>query len=199
MNPRFSRYYTYIKPILRNTTVKTYSPIVFSIVTMFIFGLFAVKPTISTIISLQKSIQEQKQVLEKLTTKAENLSLGKSNYQNIDPATKIALNNLLPDKTDLPTLIDDLASLSNGLEASVSGLQFQPVNLVGQPVKLKKDAKLQRVDFTYNLQGTYPQFNEFLNRLANSKRLISVQSVTITRSGETGLLMSLNANAYFLN
>lgn len=199
MNPRFSRYYTYIKPVLRNPTIKTYSPIVFSMITIVIFGLFAVKPTISTIISLQKSIQEQSQVLDRLNQKAQNLSLGKSNYQNINPSTLIALNNLLPDKTDMPALIDNLNSLTSGLEASVSGLQFQPVDLLDQPVQLNKDSKLHEIDFTINLVGGYPQFNELLRRILGSSRLINIQSFNITRSAEDNLLLSLNAKAYFMN
>ena len=112
MDPKHSRYYTFIKPIFRNKAVRTYSSLVFSILTITFFGVFALKPTLSTIVSLQKSIVEQQQLLDKVTKKADDLSLGRQNYDAIDPQVKLKLISLLPNSTTLPGLIDVIYTLA---------------------------------------------------------------------------------------
>ncbi len=198
MNPQFTRYYTYIRPVFKNKTVRSYSSAAFSIVTIIIFAYFAIRPTVGTIIGLQKSIKEQSDVFDQLKSKAQNLSLGKSNFDQLDPIVKSRITSLVPNKTDLPSLLIDLSSLTNNLEASISGLQIQPVELVGLPAQLNPDSKLQEIDFTYNIQGGFSQLRELLNRLSLTNRLIAVQSINIGRSGDKGLIMTVNAKAYFV-
>jgi len=198
LNPKYNRYYTYIRPLVRNKAVQTYSPFVFSIVTVMVLAFFAIRPTVGTIIGLQKSITEQTQIRDTLNTKSANLSEGKRNYQELSPEVQEKLALLLPDQTSLPDLINDLSSLTNNLEASISGLQVQPVEIIGLPNTPIKDAKLTEISFTYNVVGGYRTFNEILRRIQFSNRLIALDSVNITRATDESLVMSINAKSYFL-
>lgn len=194
---RYSRYYTYIKPFLKNKAVQTYSSLVFSIIVITFFSLFAVKPTLSTIVSLQKSITEQQQILEKVSTKGENLSLGRQNYETLEENIKINLITLIPNSTSLPNIINNLNQLAQNYEASVSGLQVQPIELVGNPQKLNKNSSLQEINFSFNVSGNYGELLDFLNNLANLRRLIDIQSVNFTKLADGPLVMSVQAKAYF--
>lgn len=197
MNPKYSRYYTYVKPILTNKTVKTYSPIVFSIITITIFALYAIRPTVKTILSLQKSIYEQNQILTQISQKSKSLSEGRKNYQQIDPQTKQKLTFLLPDSTNVPKLIENIYSLARTRQATVSGLQIQPVDLDGPPTSLSKNAPLKEIEFNLNIQGSFKQTYDFLSELQNQSRLISIQSVTMNKPQDGSLIMTINAKAYY--
>lgn len=197
MNPQYNRYYTFVKPIFRNKVVKTYGSFIFSIITITVLGVFAIRPTVSTIVSLQKSIDEEKAILNQLTTKTENLTTGKKNYENLDTSVKSQLFSLLPDSTALPHLINSLNSLSETSQASVSGIQFQPVDLQGPSKKLSKVATVREVDFVVNVQGSYKSLVDFLNGLATGDRLISVKAVNFNKGSEGSLVMSINATAYY--
>lgn len=198
MNPSYSRYFTFIRPVLRNRQVKTYSSLTFSLLAIILFSFFAIKPTVGTILSLQKSITEQQQVLQELNDKAQNLSLGKENLNKIDPSTLNKLNNLLPSKTDPTFLADALTSLALQNNASISGLQLQSVDLVGTPQKLNKSASIREIDFTLNVAGNYSNLVSLLSSLKSSPRLISVDSVNLNQVPDGPLVMSINAKAYFL-
>lgn len=198
MNPKYSRYYTYIKPIINSKAVKTYSPIVFSIITITIFSLYAIRPTVKTILSLQISITEQSQVLEKLNEKSKNLTEGKANYQKIDPAIKNRLNILLPPSTSLPQLITNLNNLSRSNQASISGIQFQPIDLDGPPITLSKNATLKIIELSLNVQGSFVQLNEFLKSIKSMDRMLEIKSLNISRTQDGGLIMSVTANAFYL-
>lgn len=197
MDPRKTKYFTYIKPILRNKAARTYGPVMFSLVTIAIFSVFAVKPTVETIISLQKSISEQNELLDKVTTKADNLVLGRRNYQNIDSEVRIKLESLIPNSLFLPTIINNLNALAISNQASISAIQFQPSVLEPTPESLNKNAGLKEITFIINTQGSYNSLVNFLTNLSN-ERLIEVQSIIFNKTEENPLSMTINAKAYYL-
>lgn len=197
MKPQYSRYYTYIKPILKNRLVRTYSSLVFSLITVTIFSLFAIKPTLSTIIALQKSIDEQQVIFNKITTKVDNLAAGRKNYEQINQAIKVNLISLMPSSTSLPNLMETLQALASTHDASISGVQIQPIDLEGPPVRISKQALVREIDFTFNTQGSYQQMVGILNSISFLNRLINLQSVNFSKQIDGPLIMTVNARAYF--
>lgn len=196
MNPKYSRYYIYIKPLLRSKVVKTYGSFVFSLVTISIFSFFAIRPTLGTIVSLKKTIVEEKQILEKLNKKSDSLTLAKKNLEDFDPSINSKIKRLLPISTSLSPLINDLHSLSNILDASISGVQFQPVDLQGEEDEAL-NYTLVGVDFNMNTRGNYLKQLEFLNALTRLPRLIQVKSAIFSESADGGLVMSISASAFY--
>lgn len=163
-----------------------------------VFAIFAIKPTIETIISLQKSIEEQSALLKTIKEKSTNLSLARTNYQNINPNIKIKLQTLFPNSPSLPTLIQILSNLAETEQASMSSLQFQPVDLQTDPTVLKKDATVTEIPFTVNMQGSYQQLINILNKVSKSPRLISIDQVNFTKPEDGDLVMSINGKVYYL-
>ena len=193
MNPYYSRYYTFIKPIIRDKRVK-----IFSLILSIIFAIFAIKPSLAAIASLQKSIAEKKEVLSKLETKANNLSEGRKNYQNLSDNGKQKLEKLIPNKTDISGLVNALTSLANENQASISGLQFQPTVLTGTPKVLVNNTKLDEVSFTLNITGTYQNTVSLLDALNFTSRLLILSSVTMNKQEGTALTTTINGKAFVL-
>lgn len=198
MDPKSFRFYTYIKPIVKNEKVRNYTYLAFSIISIIILSYFAIRPTIATIISLRRSLTDQTQILEQLESKSNNLSIAKSNYINIPDQTKEKLDALLPQKTDVTTLAKELNNLAVLSEASISGLQIQPVEIINLTTPLGETYTAQEVNFTFNVSGNYPKFINILENSLASTRLISIASVSINRSEEGISIMSLNAKSFFL-
>ncbi|HLC87806.1 MAG TPA: type 4a pilus biogenesis protein PilO [Patescibacteria group bacterium] len=198
MNPKASRYYTYIRPILRNKFAKTYSSLIFSLITIFVFSFYAIRPTVTTILSLQKSITEQTSIQTKLQQKVSNLSQGKLNYENIDPQVKTKVNNLIPDNPDLARLVNSLNYAADQAEASVAGIQIQAVELEDKKNQLTRDAPLGQVEFTLNTQGSFPTLMKLLTKLKRTDRLFTISSVNFAQPPDSGLIMSINGKAYFV-
>jgi len=199
MNPQGkSRYYTYIRPVLRNKTVKTYSSLIFSLVTITILLIYAIRPTLTTIVSLQKSIDEHREILENLNKKVSDLTQGRKNYEAIDPDLKIKLVDLLPYSPAIPSLINNLLTITNASNATVSGLQIQPIDMEKPPKTLSKDAQLKEVELTFSIQGTYAQSTHILQSLKNISRLIKIESVVFNKPVDSPLIMTVNAKALFI-
>lgn len=198
MNPKQSRYFTYVRPITRNKFVKTYSSLVFSLIAIFIFSYYAIRPTVATILSLQKSIEEQNQVLETLRKKVNDLSLGKQNYDNIQPSVRNKLDNMIPNNPALSHLLDSLTYAADQSEASLSGVQFQPITLENKSTRVTKAAEVKEIEFSMNLQGDFANLMEVLTVLKRLDRLVTVSTINFIQPLDSALIMSVTGKAYYI-
>jgi Tfp pilus assembly protein PilO len=198
MNPQKSRYYTYIKPIIKNKFARTYSSLIFSLITIAIFSYYAIRPTVTTILSLQKSIQEQNQVLLTLKEKVNNLVAGKKNYEDIPSATKDKMDSLVPNNPNLAGLINSLSYVADNAQASISGIQFQPVLIETVNSQPSKNAQLSEVAFAMNVQGEFPNLMNLLTTLKRLDRLVTLSTVNFVQPVDAALVMSITGKAYYI-
>lgn len=193
----YSRYFTYIKPIGKLPIVRTYGSTIFTLVVMVIFILFAIRPTIETILILQKKLADSTAVLEKINQKANDLTLGKQNYDHLDQSVKAEISTAIPDSANLKTLIQTLEQAANIHEASISALQIQPLVL-----EVKNEflvGKPSDISFTFNVEGTFTNLVALLQDLKASSRLISIESLSLSKlSEDAGLIMSITGKAFYI-
>lgn len=193
----YSRYFTYIKPISRLPIVKTYGSTIFTLVVIIIFIFFAIKPTVETILVLQKKFTETSDALDKINKKANNLSLGKQNYDNLDPAIKSKVALDIPDTVSLKSITQTLEQTAKSHEASVSALQIQPI-VINSKSENSLGA-LTEIDFTFNIEGNYANLIALLQDLKSSSRLISIDSLSLSKLTEgSGLIMSITGKGYYI-
>lgn len=199
MNPtaQYTRYYTYIKPIIQNKMVRSYAPHIFSLVTVGLLILFAIRPTISTILNLQQEIANSQQVLDTLNQKAKNLSLGQKNYRDLEPQMKSKIIQAVPFNADVTNLVKHLEAATPP-QASTSAIQIQPVTLYDTQTVLTDHPTLAEVDFTYNVLGDYPQIVTTLNNLSRLPRLVTITNMTISRQDEGPATLSVTGKGYYL-
>ncbi|OGE29507.1 hypothetical protein A2867_00880 [Candidatus Daviesbacteria bacterium RIFCSPHIGHO2_01_FULL_40_11] len=193
----YSRYFTYIKPVIKSPIIKNYGPAIFSLLTMSILIFFAIRPTVETILVLQKKLADSNEVLQKATQKAENLSLGKKNYDNLDQNIKEKISAAIPDTVSLKSLVQTLEQTAKIHEASVSALQIQP--LVVDTKVDERMGTLSEIAFTFNTEGDYTNLIALLQDLKTSSRLISIENLSISKVIDSQtLIMSLSGKAYYL-
>ena len=193
----YSRYFTYIKPISRIPIVRTYGSTIFTLLIMLVFIYFAIRPTVETILVLQKKLADQEQVLQKITKKANDLSLGKQNFDNLESGLNSKIQSAIPDTVELKSLIQALEQTATNHDASVSALQIQPLTL--QAKKEDTLGKVSEVGFTFNIEAQYSNMISFLQDLRGSSRLISIDSLSLNKVSEgSGLIMSIIGKAYYV-
>lgn len=195
--PKYSRYFTYIKPLGKMPIIKNYGPAIFTLLTMSMLTLFAIKPTVETIFVLQKQLSNQNDILNKITEKANHLSLGKKNYDNLNQNIKSKIYSSIPDNLSLKSLIKSLEETASVHEASVSALQIQPLTIDIQTENHR--GSISEVSFIYNIEGSYQNLTDILRDLARSSRLISIEALSLSKTSEDkSLIMSLTGKAYYL-
>lgn len=194
----YSRYFTYVKPFTKIPIVKNYGSTIFSLLTISLLIYFAIKPTVETILVLQKKLADSNEVLEKVTQKANNLSLGKQNYDSLDVSVTDKIASLVPDTVSLNTIITALEQAAKINEASVSALQIQPL-VIDTKMDKNQVGTISEISFIFNTEGEYKNLISLLGALKTSNRLISVDSLSLSKANDgTTLVMSLSGKAYYL-
>lgn len=192
-----SRYFTYIKPVTRLPIIKTYGSTIFTLLVMIVFIFFAIKPTVETILVLQKKLENYNEVLQKVEQKANDLSLGKKNYDELDQDIKIKIQDAIPDSADIKSLILNIEQITKKHEASISAIQIQPITLTHK--KTDQAGTLSEVNFTINIEGFYPKLIAILQDLKLSSRVFSIENMSLNKLSEgTGLILSLSGKAYYV-
>lgn len=192
----YSRYFTYIKPITKLPIVKNYGSTVFALLTISVLAFFAIKPTVETIVVLQKRLTDSEVILKKITEKADNLSLAKKNYDNLDQNIKERISAAIPDAVTLKSITQTLETAAQTRQASVSALQFQPLTV---ETKIKdKTGSATEIGFTFNIAGEYKNLVALLQDLKTSSRLITIDNISLSKTNDgTAIIMSLSGKAYY--
>ncbi|MBI4039779.1 type 4a pilus biogenesis protein PilO [Candidatus Daviesbacteria bacterium] len=194
--PKYSRYYTFIKPVVENKLVRSFAPLIFSLITIAILAVFAIRPTVATILSLQKEINQDSLVLNQLQTKGKNLELGQKNYDALSQNTRQKIENYLPSQTGLTQLMQNLAT-TLPQTASASAIQIQPLTLSSTPAPGSKPS-LGEVNFSYSVNGDFTQLQNILQQLTRLPRLASIVGVVFNKQGDAPTNMTVNAKAFFI-
>lgn len=207
MNPNYTRYYTFIKPVIKNKIVKNYGTFIFSLLSVTVLLIFAVRPTLLTILSLQSELLKQQVVFKQAQQKSEDLKIARDNYKNLDPTAKTKLYGLIPPSTSIPCLVNFLSELAVNNQATISAIQFQPTNLEGtskciipdSESSLSNSGNINTVGFTINYQGGYSQLVNILDSLKVLNRLVLIDTVSLSKqSQDQPLVLSISAKAIYI-
>lgn len=194
---KYSRYYVYIKPVIANKYVRSFAPYIFSLLALIIFTVFAIRPTVLTIIELQKNIQDNQKILTILQKKSEDLTTGKRNLDNLDREIKNKISAKLPTNPAVTNLISSLQTSATN-SASVSALQIQPVTIYKSVADPDTKLTLEELIFSFNTQGAYSQITTVIDNLSKASRYLNLTNVALSRLGEGGVSLSVSGKGYYL-
>lgn len=186
-----SKYFSAVD--FKEEKTRKFTTLVLTIAALSILGLFAINPTLTTIVRLQKELEDNKLVDEKLAQKITNLSSLQRQYVELEkdiPAVYAAI----PQTPEAPLLIAQI-------QAAASKTNISLINVQTFQVELEKPGiKKQYSSFSFSLtaDGQYQNILQFLEVLTNMERVITVDIMSITeKTGETNLQLTFKGRAFF--
>lgn len=171
---------------------RAYLEILMSLGAIIIFSIFAIKPTILTILDLNNEIRTKESINQKLSQKVTNLRLA----TNLLQAESENLNNIdqaVPNTATAEVLIRQLESLASANGLTITNFVASDVVLRGEYSKKKRldDANplsenVKELDFSFSVTGEYQNLFNFFETLENLRRPIKVDTFTFnsTKSNE---------------
>lgn len=190
----------------RMPAVQTSLTLVLSLFVMAVFIAFALRPTIISIVTLRKNIDESEKTLKTLETKVSNLQKASKELDQIKPFLP-TLNKEIPNQgaqySPLIVAVEGLAAQTGvQLESESLGSTLLFSRLLS-PFTPNKNQNIIILPFTVRVIGTYPTVYDFLSKLVSLERIIMVETVTISREASTkntnGLVaLNIAGNAYYL-
>lgn len=192
----YRRYYpSSLTPFLRSPKVKAYGMLILSLFALSIFGAFAIRPTLKTIVQLRRQITDSRLVEKKLEEKINTLYQVQPEYEMIKNDLPI-ISAALPSNPQFLPFLKNLNKFASESGVLISSLTFQPVSLSN-----KETSKISSFPFRLSLSGSFSNLTGFLTLLGKSERLITIENIEIkptTSENRENLTLILNASLYSL-
>lgn len=171
--------------------IKAYLEIILSLVTVIILGVFAIKPTLTTIAELNAEVQQKEQTDATLDQKISSLSTAQQNLNN-NQSTLVLLDTAVPTSPMLQDYIKQLEALAIQNGVTIQNLQVDQVALVGTPIAISPaqeqtpeeatasaiPAGASEIFLIISISGAYPNLAGFLENIEDHRRPITIDSIT---------------------
>ena len=184
----------YAKP-----NIKIYLELILSLTTIIIFSIFAIKPTILTIIELNKEIQTKENTITEIKQKLIDLQKANDIMQN--EAEKLArIETAIPSSATPENIILEMERLANKNSLQILNLSMSEVIIMGNEKLKKRGAETfeklpleaDELPFTVSLSGSYQNLVLLISDIENQIRPVKIDSLTInTSTTEEGKVLIL--------
>ncbi len=207
---RYKDFFLNIASIYRSRpTVKAYLEIMLPLIAIIIFFLFAIQPTVLTILELNKEIKYREDSLAKMQQKINDLDkAGQVLFTYSEAIEKI--NRAIPNTPDPASILNQITILASLNSLTVTSLST-PEEIVIKGIAQEKISKKEESAFpesiknlpvTITVSGKYENINLFLSGMENMRRVIKFESLSInsSRSEEnTTILLTINGDVAYLD
>lgn len=190
-----STYKEYMKllPSLGKSNTHAITTLIFTLVALIVFGLFAISPTITTIVNLRKQLDDSQAIDQSLQTKITALQNLQTQYTQINKDLPI-LYAALPQEPQASLLVAQIETLVHQTQLTV--VQFHITQVQIAPVPSSKSPATFM--FTLQVSGGYNDMIKFSSTLSQFNRLVTLQSISITKdSRNNSLMLNIQGRGYY--
>lgn len=189
--------YLELFPALKQEKTQKFTSLMLTFLALSFFGIFAINPTISTIVRLRRELVDAKFTETGLTQKIGNLSsLGKQ-YQQLENDIPYVLS-AVPQNPQISLLVAQLQST-----AQDSGIFLDDLQTFEVEVSTPKTAKKKYSSFSFSLtaEGKYNEVLKLIDSISTMQRVVSLDIISLNRKADQSgtVQLSLKGTAYFKN
>jgi Tfp pilus assembly protein PilO len=185
---KFRRYYRSLEPIMEKPKNRLYTAAIFSFLAIALFGWYAIRPTVQTIIYLQREITDKSALDRQMEEKIASLVEAQASYENAKEFLPV-LDDAIPNTPDAIDAIFQIKNLVATTQATMSSVRVSDVSLVPstEQSQAKKQDK-QEFLITLTVSGVYPEVESFIQSLVTMRRIFTIEQVNfIPLKENTGL------------
>lgn len=190
-----ARYREYLKllPDLKHENTRLITTLIMTLIAMSFLGIFAINPTLSTIVTLKKQLSDSELVLERLQTKNRNLSSLLGQYSSLNADIPVVFD-AVPENPKIPPLIGQISALGKEARVSIKSIRVSEVQLAGG----KEDPKGGSFVFFLETEGAYEDMMNFASSITVINRIVTIESLSINKDPSTkDIVFSVRGRGYF--
>lgn len=184
-------------PYLAPERSQKFFGIVLTLCALAFFGFFAIQPTVSTILKLQKEISDNQTVLDQMDTKLKNLTELRKQYFNLQNDLPI-ITSAITTQPDVSMLFAQIQSIAQTSGITINKLQNFEVEVLRSNINTTKD--YYSYSFTTAGTGSFTSISNFVQALTNMERIVNIDSFSISNnSSQNGgsLGFNIQGTAFF--
>ncbi len=218
---QFSRYYTYIEPVMKSPKSQAYTTLILSLFAIAFFSIFAIRPTILTILNLHQQIAQATDTDKQLSQKIAALIQAQAVLDSIGDKKNL-LNQALPPTPTIALLLQTLETVASDNKVTLGVVQLKSINLAGeeprsiasnsstlaaetqvasipgsQTVTTTPAAAITTIGLTFSIHGDQAAINAYLHELAGKRRIIVIDQLRLVKNVKDGTYTAdLNARTF---
>ncbi|MDD3744689.1 MAG: type 4a pilus biogenesis protein PilO [Lentimicrobiaceae bacterium] len=151
-----------------------------SVLAVIFFAIFAIKPTLSTMVDLVKEIQDKQKLLSQMNDKIASMSTAQQQYTQYSNQFPL-LDEALPKE---PMLLNALQIIEK--VASENALVVQDISVSDLPSETEEvnigNAERKTLTFNVTVAGDYLSLRQFVETLMTSRRVFLIEQVVFGAS-----------------
>jgi len=182
-------------PHVKNKKTASYLTITLSLMALSFFGLFALRPTLITAVSLVKNVNDLGALNIEYENKIGSIIRAQAEYENLRDSLPL-LTQALPDNAYFHQLANTLESF-----AQKSNVTIQQMQIDATPItKPKSSGKLERFGFVVIGIGDYPSISTYISHVLNWKRVVALHTLEFVHDESTtsgNLRVTMRGNAFY--
>lgn len=185
-------------PYLTPERSQKFFGIVLTLCALSLFGFFAIKPTVSTILKLQKELADNQFVFDQLDVKIKNLTTLRKQYFDLQDDLPI-VTNAITVQPDVHLLFAQIQSIAQASNINIDKLQNFEVEIL----KNGKGTNKNYYSYSFSVAGTgsFENISKFVETLTNMERIVNIDlfSINITDQNSQSLGFNIQGTAFFKN
>ena len=173
--------------------LKAYLELILSLGTIIIFSIYAIKPTILTIVELNNEIKSKENTVSLLTQKISNLKIA-SNILQKESQNLELIDSAIPTGANVEQLVKQIEKIA--FDSSVVIRNFSSANIF---LKGSSDKKVENeLPVSFSVTGNYQSLFLFLQTIENLRRPFRIDSFVfnsnITADNEKFIVLTISGN-----
>lgn len=184
-------------PYLTPERSQKFFGIVLTLCAISFFGFFAIRPTISTILKLQKELSDNQFVFSQLETKIKNLTELRKQYFNLQSDLP-TITSAITVQPDVPVLFAQIQSIARTSNITIKKLQNFEVEI------LRNDKSVSKNYYSYSFSiagiGSFENISKFVLTITNMERVVNIDVLSInntTDQNSESLGFDIQGTAFF--
>lgn len=213
---RYKRYYQSIEKVANKPVTRAYTTAIFSFLAISLFGWYAIRPTIQTILYLQKEIEDNRLVNAQMEEKIGKLIEAHATYQSIEPDLPY-LSQALPLSSEVLSALGQVRNIALIRGASISAITSTSAPLLSkEQVAPNKSAapkgilnrKVKSTLLSVVIVGTYDMLQGIIEDILSMRRIITIDAISFTPNreaegqllfGSIPLKLVMRLNAHYID
>lgn len=191
----YTRYKSFFLNVLSvyNTkpNLKIYLELLLSLGTIIVFSIFAIKPTILTIIEINNEIKAKEATIAKLDKKIDDLKVASSILQTQSQNLKL-VDESVPNQAELEKMVSQIESLATSNSLQLTNLSSSDLLLKGVEEKKKKindfaplPENPNELPVSFSVSGDFQNLFLFLQSIEKLRRPFKFDTLVFNTSKST--------------
>lgn len=179
-------------PDFKEEKTQKFTTLVLTLITLSVFGIIAISPTVSTIVKLNKELDDSNAVDKQLSQKINNLTSLQQAYINLQKDLPVIFA-AIPKTPDVPLFAAQVQSVATNSNILIDSMQTFEVDVNSAPTP----RGFSSFTFALVVEGSYNDLSKFLDNLSIMQRIVSIDLLSLARKTGGNLQMTLKGETFF--